>query len=76
MGLSVGIVAHGWFPDVGGVESHTRDLARELATRGHTIAALAMDLGSQAEPYSTGEEVQEAVRVTRIPVHSGGSRAC
>jgi glycosyltransferase involved in cell wall biosynthesis len=75
MGLSIGIVAHGWHPDIGGVESHTRDLARELGTRGHRVAALAVDLASEAEPYSIREEQQEDVRVTRMAYRYHDHRA-
>ena len=38
-GLDIGLIAHGWFPDVGGVQSHMRDLARELRSRGHRVHA-------------------------------------
>ena len=36
-GLDVSILCHGWFPDVGGVESQTRDLARELGLVDHVV---------------------------------------
>ena len=51
-GLTLGFVGLGWHPDVGGVESHTHDLARELRVRGHRVRALALDGTPGLEPYS------------------------
>ena len=35
--LAIGFVAQGFAPDVGGVETHTHDLARALLARGHQV---------------------------------------
>ena len=51
-GLDIGLIAHRWFPDVGGVQSHMRDLARELRSRGHRVHALCLDMGEGLEPFS------------------------
>lgn len=64
--LDVGLLCHGWFPDAGGVESHTRDLARELQARGHRVVALCLDYDPEREPYTTREEEVEGVVVRRM----------
>jgi glycosyltransferase involved in cell wall biosynthesis len=64
-GLDVALLCHGWYPDVGGVESHTRDLARELGRRGHRVRALCLDY-SEREPYSITTGTVEDVEVSRM----------
>src|SRR5262249_32491571 len=65
----------GWHPDIGGVESHTRDLARELGARGHRIAALALDGSEGLEPYSVATRAREGGRVTRMAYRYHDHRA-
>ena len=65
-GISIGLVSQGWFPDVGGIESHTRDLARELRARGHRVSALCLDYRQGREPYSVTRADVDGVRVTRM----------
>ena len=65
-GLTVGLVCQGWFPDVGGVESHTRELARELASRGHRVHVLCLDYTEGREPYSVRTSAVEGVDVRRM----------
>jgi len=65
-GLDVALLCHGWFPDVGGIESHTRELARELRARGHRVRALCLDYGEELEPYSVRREDVEGVDVHRM----------
>lgn len=74
-GLTVGLVGLGWYPDVGGVESHTRDLARELFLRGHRVRALALDMGEGLEPYSVAVRELDGVRVTRMAYRFHDHRA-
>ena len=74
-GLDVGLVGLGWYPDVGGVESHTRDLARELGARGHRLHALALDTREGLEPYSVATQVLESVAVTRMAYRYHDHRA-
>ena len=64
-GLDVLLLCHGWYPDVGGVESHTRLLARELGRRGHRVHALCLDY-SEREPYSITTSTVEGVEVSRM----------
>jgi glycosyltransferase involved in cell wall biosynthesis len=74
-GLSLGFVGLGWFPDIGGVESHTRDLARELGRRGHRLRALVLDGAEGLEPYSLATREQDGVRVTRMAYRYHDHRA-
>jgi glycosyltransferase involved in cell wall biosynthesis len=64
--LAVGMIAQGWFPDAGGVESHTRDLARQLRERGHRVRALCLDYRPGRVPFSTEVTEVEGVEVTRV----------
>lgn len=64
--LHVGIVAQGWKPDVGGIESHTADLVRELMALGHRVSVLALDYGRLAGNYETTHDVLDGVHVTRM----------
>lgn len=66
LGMDVGFLCHGWYPDPGGVESHTRDLARELAARGHRVHVLCLDYDPAREPYSVRDEEVEGVRIRRM----------
>jgi len=65
-GLDIGFIAHGWFPDVGGVQSHMRDLARELRSRGHRLHALCLDTKEGFEPFSSRSEMIEGVELRRV----------
>jgi glycosyltransferase involved in cell wall biosynthesis len=73
--LALGFVGMGWVPDVGGVESHTHELARELGARGHRVAAFALDFGAGLEPYSVATKEHEGVRVTRLAYRFHDHRA-
>lgn len=73
--LALGFVGMGWAPDVGGVESHTHELARELGARGHRVAAFALDFAEGLEPYSTATKEHEGVRVTRLAYRFHDHRA-
>ena len=65
-GLHVGFVTQGWEPDVGGIESHTQDLTRELVARGHRVSALCLDYTGRIEPYGISIEDRPHSRVTRM----------
>lgn len=65
-GLDVGFLCHGWWPDPGGVESHTRDLARELATRGHRVHVLCLDGREGRDPYTITTSDEDGVEVRRM----------
>ena len=75
MGLALGIVGQGWAPDIGGVESHTRDLVRELGQRGHRAHVLALDLAEGLEPYSLATRTHEGVEVARMAYRYHDHRA-
>jgi glycosyltransferase involved in cell wall biosynthesis len=72
--LSIGFLGQGWFPDAGGVESHTRDLARELLARGHGVRALVLDYGER-EAFSSRVETVEGVLVERVAYRHHDQRA-
>ena len=73
-GLDIALLCHGWYPDVGGVESHTRDLAQELIRRGHRVRALCLDY-SEREPYTLSSSEVEEVEVTRMAYRYHDHRA-
>ena len=62
----MGFVTQGWEPDVGGIESHTQDLTRELVARGHRVSALCLDYTGRIEPYGISIEDRPHSRVTRM----------
>jgi glycosyltransferase involved in cell wall biosynthesis len=72
--LTLGFLGQGWFPDAGGVESHTRDLARELLARGHRVRALVLDYGER-EPFGSRVETIEGVVVERVAYRHHDQRA-
>ena len=74
-GLEIGLIAHGWFPDVGGVQSHMRDLARELRSRGHRVHALCLDTQEGLEPFSHEIDTVEGVQVRRVAYRYHDHRA-
>lgn len=63
--LRIGFLCAGYWPDVGGIESHVQDLARRLAPRGHALHAMALTY-ADAEPFSLVESEVEGVVVTRV----------
>ena len=73
--LHIAFVGQGWFPDAGGVESHTRDLARELGKRGHRVRALCLDTREGLEPWTTATSEVEGVTVTRMAYRYHDHRA-
>ena len=64
--LSIGLVCQGWVPDPGGVETHTRDLARELRARGHRVHVLALDYSGTGAPYSLRRVPAADVELSRL----------
>jgi glycosyltransferase involved in cell wall biosynthesis len=65
-GLDLGFVCQGWAPDLGGVESHAQDLARELIARGHRVHVLCLDGREGLQPYATRDERDQGVHVRRM----------
>lgn len=65
-GLDIGFLCHGWKPDVGGVESHTHDLARALIGRGHRVHVLCLDYTPGRPPYSVTESRVDGALVRRM----------
>ena len=64
--LHIGFVSQGWAPDVGGIESHTSDLVRELLERGHRVSAICLDYTGKTEPFGTTKSMVNGVEVTRM----------
>jgi glycosyltransferase involved in cell wall biosynthesis len=64
--LHIGFVSQGWAPDVGGIESHTSDLVRELLELGHRVSAICLDYTGKAEPFGTTRTTVGGVEVTRM----------
>ncbi len=64
--LHIGFVSQGWAPDVGGIESHTSDLVRELLKLGHRVSAICLDYTGKTEPFGTTRTTQSGVEVTRM----------
>ena len=56
----IGFLGQGWSPDPGGIETHTRALARGLRDAGHVVSALA--LGAPAQVTIDGVELTRARR--------------
>lgn len=73
--LHIGIVAQGWKPDVGGIESHTADLVRELLELGHRVSVLALDYTRLADNYGMTHDVVDGVHVSRMSYDYGDHRA-
>lgn len=74
-GLEVGFLCHGWFPDVGGVESHSYDLAYELRAHGHRVSVLCLDYSEGLEPYSVRASEVDGVEVHRMAYRYHDHRA-
>jgi len=62
----VGFLCTGWWPDAGGIESHTRDLSRELLSRGRRVSVLCLEGKRRRTPYSTEDIIVDGVHVRRM----------
>ncbi|MCP3919171.1 MAG: glycosyltransferase family 4 protein [bacterium] len=60
--MHVGLISSRWHPAPGGVERHTRDLARTLIARGHSVSAFCLARAGDAARHDT---IVEGVRVRR-----------
>ena len=74
-GLDIGFLCAGWKPDLGGVETHTAGLARELIARGHRVHVLCMNGAEGLEPFSTEDSVVGGVSVRRMAYRYHDHRA-
>ncbi len=73
---AIGMIGAGWPPDVGGVESHMQDLARELVRRGRRIEVLCLDLSAEPDDCRlVRREVEPGIAVTRMAYRYGDHRA-
>jgi len=53
--LRIGFLVSGWWPEPGGVQRHTAELAQALACRGHRVSALAFGArGAEPEESQVG----------------------
>ena len=55
-----------WWPHVGGIETHTRQLARWLLGRGVRVEVLCLDDDPKRALYEESESHDEGVRVRRV----------
>lgn len=74
-GLDLGFVSMGYAPDVGGIETHTAEVARELLARGHRVHVLCIDPGSDAPFLSVRDEIVDGVGVRRVSYRYQDHRA-
>ena len=65
-GLRIGFLTNGWEPDLGGVVSHTRDLARRFSERGHRVHALCLDTSGRFEPFTAFDQPDPNAHVRRV----------
>jgi len=63
---AVGLITARWWPEVGGVETHARQVARWFVERGVRVEVLCMDATPGLEPYEACDERDGEVRVRRI----------
>ena len=61
--LRIGFLVSGWWPEPGGVQRHTAELAQALARRGHRVSALAFGARG-AEPE---ESLVRGTSLRRLP---------
>lgn len=65
-GLRIGFLSNGWDPDLGGVVSHTRDLARRFCERGHQVSVLCLDGSGRFEPFTAYDQSDPHAHVRRV----------
>ena len=70
-GMNIGILAMGWTPDVGGIQSHTAGLARVLLERGHQVFVLCLDTSGEHEPFTVHDHEVDGVQVRRVAYQYG-----
>jgi len=63
---AVGMVTARWWPEVGGIETHARQLARWLVEYGFKVEVLCLDGDQGLEPFEEHESDDEGVRVRRV----------
>ena len=64
--LTVGLLAQGWWPQPGGIEAHTRALARGLGARGHRVTARCQARGGGGDPYAVEVREPDGVELWRM----------
>ncbi|MFT7670691.1 MAG: glycosyltransferase involved in cell wall biosynthesis [Planctomycetota bacterium] len=64
--LRLGMVTDGWWPERGGVQTVTRELASAFIRSGHEVFTLALDRQSSAAQGSVREEWIDGVHVRRV----------
>jgi len=55
-----------WWPEVGGVETHARQVAQWLVERGVRVEVLCLDADPERAPFEESERSDEGVRVRRV----------
>jgi len=74
-GLDIGLLAMGFPPDVGGIETQLGQIAAQFLARGHRVHVLCLDTHSTRAPYSASDELVNGVRVRRIAYRYHDHRA-
>ena len=64
--LDVAFLCQGWAPQVGGIESHTLDLARGLMRQGHSVSVLCLDPTAGLAPFTVRDSEHGGVAVRRM----------
>lgn len=60
--MRVALISSSFYPHVGGVEEHTRNVARELRALGHDVVVWTVDRGERL-----GSQLVDGVEVRRLP---------
>lgn len=63
---AVGMVTARWWPQVGGIETHARQLARWLVGRGVRVEVLCLDDGGELEAFAEVDSQDGKVGVRRV----------
>lgn len=63
---AIGLVTARWWPSVGGIETHARQLARWLQARGVRVEVLCLDDDPLKSPFDVRASDDDGVRVTRV----------
>ena len=63
---SIGMVTARWWPEVGGVETHARQVAKWLVERGVRVEVLCLDGDPERAPFEEHELEDEGVHVRRV----------
>ena len=63
---AIGLVTARWWPSIGGIETHARQLACWLRARGVRVEVLCLDDSPEHAPFEVRTSDDDGVRVTRV----------